>query len=191
MGVTTDWSLPYPDSTDAPEVWADMQALADALDLVLTDIATKPICKLVQTVAQALSSGVDTVLTFTAAGSEIYDASGWHNTAVNTGRITPNVSGHFNVKGHLFLDTPGSGISYTQLGVAFFKNGSIINPRGRFGAPSATNVSASAGHSTKIDLNGSTDYVEVQGSQLASTPGTKNTIVGSSFVSSFELEFLG
>lgn len=37
MGTTSTYGFPYPDSTDAPEVWTDMEALADAVD---TQMAT-------------------------------------------------------------------------------------------------------------------------------------------------------
>lgn len=39
MGTTANYSLPYPDATDAPEVWTDMEALADATDTALDGIA--------------------------------------------------------------------------------------------------------------------------------------------------------
>jgi hypothetical protein len=35
MGTTPIYGLPYPDATDAPEVWSDMEALADAVDTEL------------------------------------------------------------------------------------------------------------------------------------------------------------
>ena len=36
MGTTSNFSLPYPDSTDAPNIPADLQALADKVDLMLS-----------------------------------------------------------------------------------------------------------------------------------------------------------
>jgi hypothetical protein len=191
MGTTADWDLPYPESTDPPEVWSDIQFLADVLDAVLTSISTKPICKLVATATQSLASSTDTTITFTAAGSEVYDDNNWHNFTTNTGRITPNVAGKFQATGHLFMDLAGVGITYTILGLAFFKNNTIVNPRHRGGAPTATNVSGSVGHATKVDMNGSTDFLEMAGYQLASTSASKSTIAGGSFTSSFELEYLG
>lgn len=36
MGTTTNFDVPYPDSTDAPNVPSDIQALADKLDFLLS-----------------------------------------------------------------------------------------------------------------------------------------------------------
>ncbi len=36
MGTTSNFALPYPDSTDAPNIPADLQALADKVDLMLS-----------------------------------------------------------------------------------------------------------------------------------------------------------
>lgn len=36
MGQTTNFDIPYPDSTDAPNIPSDLQALADKLDLLLS-----------------------------------------------------------------------------------------------------------------------------------------------------------
>jgi hypothetical protein len=39
MGTTTNYALPYPEASDAPEVWNDVEALADATDTALDGIA--------------------------------------------------------------------------------------------------------------------------------------------------------
>lgn len=39
MGTTANYALPYPASSDAPEVWNDMQDLANATDTALDGIA--------------------------------------------------------------------------------------------------------------------------------------------------------
>lgn len=39
MGSTAQYALPYPEPSDAPEVWSDVQDLAEATDIALDGIA--------------------------------------------------------------------------------------------------------------------------------------------------------
>jgi hypothetical protein len=159
---------------------------ADALNAV----ADPPVCKLIQQVAQNLASATDVALTF-GSGSTSIDPLSMHSETVNNTRITPNVSGIYEVNCTGIATAPGAAITYTLLVASIFFNGAAVACRKRVGGPAAANTSASVDVFTRLEFNGSTDYVEFNLAQTASTPATKTTNVGGSFASTFEVKRIG
>ncbi len=159
---------------------------ADALNA----IADPPVCKLVQQVAQNLTSATDTPLTF-GSGSTSIDPDAMHSETVNNTRITPTVSGIYEVSATAIAIAPGAAITYTLLVASIYFNGAATACRKRTAGPAAANTSASVDVYTRLEFNGSTDYVELNFAQTASTPATKTTNVGGSFASIFEVKRVG
>lgn len=159
---------------------------ADALNA----IADPPVCRLIQSIAQNLTSATDTAITF-GVGSTSLDPLSMHSETVNNTRITPTVSGIYRVTGFGMVVAPGAAITYTLLVASIYANGAPVACRERTSGPTAANTAGSAGATAFVECNGSTDYVELWFSQTASTPATKATSAGGSFSSTLELVRIG
>lgn len=72
----------------APASWGD------AVRAGLNYLANPPACRVYNSAALAVAHGVSTVLTF---NSERFDTDSMHSTSVNTGRITINTAGVYQV----------------------------------------------------------------------------------------------
>jgi hypothetical protein len=91
------------------------------------------------------------------AQTELFDTNSCYDNSTNY-RFTPTTAGKYFIFGNIFLD--GSG--YVQEArVKIFKNGSAIaNSKHQF---SSASFAKSVNVSSIIDLNGTTDYVELYG----------------------------
>jgi len=157
---------------------ADIVEALNASDL-------RPRVKIIQQSAQALASSTDVPITF-GAGSTDVDTHGLHSETTNTTRVTFDRDGTWLCRGTLFMAAPGSGITFTILQASVFLNGAVQVPRNRWAGPTASNVSATIQASVELEADAG-DYVEFVGQQLASTAASKNTNVGGSFASTFEV----
>jgi hypothetical protein len=161
-----------------------------------TDVTTledytirRPIVRLIQQVAQSVASNTDTAVTF-GAGSEDIDTHGYHDTAVNTSRITPLLAGYYQLQGVVSWAGDTDIIRHDAV---FAKNGSVVAPRNRFVTDStATAASARMTYPVVAILtaNGSTDYFELICNQLQAVAGALNTVVAGSSTSIFECLYL-
>lgn len=157
---------------------ADINRLADGS-------ITRPYVNLVQQVAQSLASSTDTPLTF-GTGSENADTHGAHNETVNPSRITipTGCGGRWRFEGMVFMAAPAAGVTYNEIRVSFFLNGTVQVPRSR---PRGTGIAATQatgqGFAEFNVVDG--DYVELNALQVQSTSGTISTNVGGSFASVF------
>jgi len=113
---------------------------------------------------QSFSSAAITVVEFdTVTGEGRFDTNNWFNTT--THRYTPQTAGYYWIGGTLRIT--GTGIA--RYGVFVYKNGtnylqgSLINT-------TSTNNPSSVSSSTMLYLNGSTDYVELAGYAIATSP---------------------
>jgi hypothetical protein len=115
-----------------------------------------PVCRLVQAAAQSMPDNVATALTF-AAGSEVTDNDGFHDTVTNNTRITPTFPGWYLFTGAVYLaaaTTPVTREAY------FRQNGATsIAPGSRDVGLAIT--SAIDVEPAYIYCNGTTDYVEL------------------------------
>lgn len=151
-----------------------------------SDVSTavqKPIVRLVQVVAQSLAHAVNADLTF-GAGSEELDTHGFHDTAVNPTRVTPNVPGWYRCRAHLHL-AAGVG-NTTQMGVGLAKNAGRVAPQ-NINRPDPTTAALSIASEALISCNGSTDYITAVVQQQNSGAGARDTSVLAPFQSTLEV----
>jgi hypothetical protein len=106
---------------------------------------------------QTITSGVNTKVTFDA---ELYDSDGCYDTSTNY-RFTPTVAGKYWC--YATVRSDGTSSTYNYMILSFFKNGSAYpdanRPFWRFLNNPIDDFTGTLGFT--IDLNGSTDYVEV------------------------------
>jgi len=150
-----------------------------------------PVVRLAQKVAQAIPNAAATAVTY-AAGSEELKLNGsttWHNVAVNNTRVTPTISGIYEVRVTTSMDTAAGG-NYTQVAAAVGKNGTRLSPqaisRPDTGTPANTTTTSAI-----CLLNGTTDYVEHYATQNNSGAANQNTNVAAGFESVMELVLIG
>lgn len=147
----------------------DTAALYNATVRELNNFALgPPVFSGVQGTAQSIPNGAWTSFTI---DTELLDADGGHSTVTNTSRYTATVPGTYLVIGTSGWAGNVTGKRWLRLAL----NGSAINGTA-CGSDAHTSLNV-GGHATStiINLNGSTDYVEVQGQQASG--GALNTNV--------------
>ena len=151
----------------------------------IADAINPPLIRLVQQAADTFVTGVAKAVTF-GAGSEDIDTHGFHDTAVNNTRITPTKAGYYDFRGTIFFASAAH--NDQQIQAFIYKNGVIVAPgnRVRWNATTATQKSIEA--YAMIPMNGTTDYVELQGTQ--NTGGNLLTQVGGGLNSVLEGKYL-
>jgi len=170
---STALGLPYPSSTSAVNPPSDIQALAAAVDTLMTLLVTKVRFHIVQVgVAQNIPNGTGDVVTF---NTEIQDTAGGHDLVTNTSRYTVQ-SGH----GGLWL--LGGKMSWdgntTNRRIGLFrKNGSITIEGSYVSMPPATTTGILPMPAIIANLSAG-DYVELHQNQ--DSGGTRTTFNGDS-----------
>lgn len=133
-----------------------------------------------QAAAQSMPDNTLTALTFT---TEVYDTDNFHSTAVNTQRVTPTVAGYYLFRGLYYSVTMTTPVA---IEASFRKNGATQLASGiRHTGGSITN---SALAECMVEMNGTTDYVELMGLQDSS--GAVNTAVSLRFTSFIEWRWM-
>jgi hypothetical protein len=150
----------------------------------VADAIRPPVTRLVQQAVQSLPTGTSTPVTF-GAGSEEIDTHSFHDTAVNTSRITPTKPGRYRAVGTVNV---ASSAAVTVLTALIGKNGAGVQPFPRT-KPAAVAVTTGAQASAIVELNGTTDYVELYANQVSG--GALNTQASGGVNSVLELEYLG
>ncbi len=113
--------------------------------------ANTPAFHVYESSSQTVSANTYTKVTL---NEELYDT----NNDFASDRFTPTTAGKYFIYGNIHLD----GASYpTHLETAIYKNGSIIARN--FTAQSSATVYGNKIISTTVDMNGSSDYVELYG----------------------------
>ena len=114
-------------------------------------VANTPAFHVYESSSQTVSANTYTKVTL---NEELYDT----NNNFASDRFTPTTAGKYFIYGNIHLD----GASYpTHLETAIYKNGSIIARN--FTAQSSATVYGNKIISTTVDMNGSSDYVELYG----------------------------
>jgi hypothetical protein len=130
----------------------------------------EPIAELRQATLQPVATASFTSISLDA--SDI-DSDGGHSNVTNNSRYTGKTAGWFQFSGGASFATNGTGSRGTQ----WAKNGTGVVASGVLGASSGAAFASWVAARTKfIQLNGSTDYVELQAFQ--SSGGSLNTVVG-------------
>lgn len=124
-------------------------------DLAANVAGKGPAFSYYQSIAQSLSSGVFTKLTFTS--SEFDTTGGMYASS----RFTPTVAGYYQINGCFGIATTA-----TSLVSSIYKNGVELRRGTVSSSASVAEVVA------LIYLNGTSDYVEMYGYQVAATQNT-------------------
>ena len=117
------------------------------------------------------SSFTTNVATLVAMGSESFDVNGWFDTSAS--RYTPLVAGKYYVGGAVKFSTANAACKIASF---IYKNGSVVT-RAESRTPGA-NVECTPFVSAVVDMNGSTDYIELYG--LQDGGASENNDTGSS-----------
>lgn len=121
-----------------------------------------------QSVAQSLPNGVLTKLQFQ---TEEFDTTSSYDNVTNF-RFQPNVAGYYHVNGGFQVIT-----AVTYIALQLYKNGVAYKTLNVIGTPTA-----SAGQGgCLVFLNGSSDYIELFGSQNTTAQNTTATAVATYF----------
>lgn len=169
MATTPVYGWPYQGLSDPPNgatlgegmalgIEATLQSQVATLQALIDFVRNKPIAQLRQSVAQTLTTGVWTSITFT---TEVVDTdpagTGGHSTSVNTSRYTAVYAGYVWLGG-------GAGFAINATGqraVRWAVNGTMVDGSSAFLPPGAVFETAvpARGH---LVLLGAGSYVELQ-----------------------------
>jgi len=117
-----------------------------------------PECQVRQTVSQNMTTSVWTSVTF---DTEDQDTDNWHSVVANTQQVKPQTPGWVRVSGGVSFGTNATGRRATR----WLLNGSVV-PGSRVILPATATGGASVPARTMvIQVNGSTDEIELQGFQ--------------------------
>lgn len=146
---------------------SQMNQLCDAINF----LHSPPIAKLRQTVAQTLTTGVNTAITFTteSVDSDV-DGVGGHDNASNTSRYTARYAGWYGVAGGVSFIGNATGIRLVRFavnGTADDASDSLLINAG------AGNTQRQPSRTTMVYLNEG-DYVELYATQTSG--GNLNTV---------------
>lgn len=141
------------------EIGAGDFVLAETLNYVIRRSANRPFCTLVLPADQNLATLTTTPILF-GSGSEVFDDLGWHSVSANTSRITPTYAGRYMVYGSIYH---GSSTATNQRRTQITKNGTSGRIFSR--APSGVTNPFSLDCTGPLEMNGSTDYMELCGYQ--------------------------
>ena len=138
-----------PDDTD--ELLISDAGTIKRIDVSLVGGKNTPSFHVYESSSQTVTTNTYTKVTL---DEELYDT----NNNFASSRFTPTTAGKYFIYGNLHLD--GSSYpSYTE--TAIYKNGSVIARN--FTAQSSANIYGNKFISTTVDMNGSSDYVELYG----------------------------
>lgn len=116
-----------------------------------------PMIRLRQTVAQSIPNATYTAITFNIEDNDSYS---WHSTTSNTSRVVPTYPGWY--RGWYSLGYQNtSGGSFRIGGIQKNGGGAISRSRRDSKPPTASTLTLYKGIPFFIDVNGSTDYIEV------------------------------
>jgi hypothetical protein len=113
----------------------------------------------INTTNQSVATATMTRVTLNA---ETHDTANFFDSTTNS-RFLPTVAGFYQLNGNLFATSGGTS---TEIVVAFYKNGS------EYSRNQLTGIAVTSGtlnHSDVIFMNGTTDYVEMWGSNTSSS----------------------
>jgi hypothetical protein len=172
-------------------VFGGNNVLAADVNALEADSSLKPVCRVVQSVAQtSIPHDTATPVTFTTevAGTDI-DTHNFHSTSSNTSRITPTVAGIYRFSGTVYFVNRTDWmllLCYVRL------NGSTqVPPAARVAVNGSSNFStAIATGEVHLAMNGTTDYVELIMQARNTAASTFSTSAGGAFSSVLSCEFV-
>ena len=100
------------------------------------------------------------------AYSEVYDVGSYYDPTTNY-RYTPQVAGKYLIYGRVYITYGSSSIE--QVRISIYKNGNNVAEMNRYGTASTTNIYGSVQVQSIVDMNGSSDYLEIYARSSSST----------------------
>ena len=163
------------------------QRLTAAMIQSLADYTiNRPLVRLTQAAAQSISDNTHTALTF-GTGSTLIDTHGYHSESTNNSRVTPLLAGVYAVSGGY---STSARTDYASLQASIRLNGTNLASDNKMG-PNATSANREVVVGPVfVQMNGTTDYVEIAGYQDNVANVAVNTNVSGSSASSLQVEFL-
>lgn len=146
----------------------------------------RPVIRLVATSAQSINDNTNTAINF-GTSSELIDTNDFHSESVNTSRITPTVAGLYYVRGYYITSSRSD---YGNVNAWVRENGSTNHAPAHRYATATTSGQQSAFGTAIVDMNGSTDYVELAVLQDNTANVAANTNQSSQFSCSLEMWLL-
>jgi len=100
--------------------------------------------------------------------SEVYDVGGYYDSTTNY-RYTPQVAGKYLIYGRVYITYGSDAIDGVR--IAIYKNGSNVAEMNRYSTASTTDIHGSVQVQSIIDMNGSSDYLEIYARHNISADG--------------------
>jgi hypothetical protein len=125
-----------------------------------------PVATVYQTATQSIASTTNVAITM---DSSVLDTYGGHSNTTNTSRYVGQVPGYYLVYGVICFATNATGYRVATIA----KNGSTSSVNGGFGifqTTSSVSALACAQAFGLVQLNGTTDYVEIYANQNSGSP---------------------
>jgi hypothetical protein len=122
-----------------------------------------------QGTAQSVANNTATGVTL---DTEVYDSDAFHSTVTNPSRVTPNIPGWYFVLGYGSFAANTAGARSARI----YQNGTVVAASQTTLSPSPSGVQWGAPCWAFVNLNGTTDYVELNVAQTSG--GALNTYVG-------------
>lgn len=151
-----------------------------------------PVGRIVASGTQSLTDNTATAIAF--SGTDVIDTHAQHNPASNNSRVTPNVAGYYEFRGAVAF---GARDDYNDVDAYIRKNGTDAQaPAWRSGyfTDSGNTLGAQviiAGTGAIVEMNGSTDYVELIGIQNNIANAAVATNQSSQYSSALEWKYIG
>jgi len=121
--------------------------------------------------ANATQSIANTTFVKIAINTELFDTNSNFDSTTNY-RFTPTVAGYYQINAGVIISIGSTGIAAASI----YKNGSLA---ALSNSAASDGVNAYSGISILLNLNGSTDYIELYGYQSSSA--TRSTVAGSPY----------
>lgn len=125
-----------------------------------------PMATLRRAAAQTIATNTYTVIAY---DTEVLDTAGYHSTVTNPSRYTPLRAGKYQVSGVAAFATNSTGLR----AASFYKNGTILDGSETKLGAMATLPTALPLPTIHVDMNGTTDYLEM--AVFQNTGGNLNT----------------
>lgn len=165
------------------EVASGAPILASTINDIIRGTLNRPSGRLVASGAQALADNTQVAILFS---TEVFDSENFHSTSSNTSRVTPSKPGQYRFSATGFFEAQAATTIFSDVNFRF--NGTThLAPAERVGVPPALQAFSLA-CTVLIEMNGTTDYIELMMRQDSN--GADNTNQSVQYSSVLEWEYI-
>ncbi len=155
---------------------------ASTINDIIRATLNRPTGRLVASGAQALADNTQVAILFS---TEAFDSANFHSTSSDTSRVTPSKAGQYRFSATGFFESQASPV-FSDVNFRF--NGTThLAPAERVGVPPAGSAFSLA-CTVLIEMNGTTDYIELMMRQ--DSGGADNTNQSVQYSSVLEWEYV-